>query len=302
MVKRITSLLLLLATSAFGIYIRNDQPVSAYVNLGADPRFAAAGYIAQLGASRAWCSGTLISPTTVLTAGHCVDLNADGILDMNIANLSFGVDANIPSGLTANISSVLVNPFWTSSGGSSQYDLALLTLSSPITHVAPAIIGFGAPVGTEAVMVGYGRKGTGTADGLAGVPARLGAQNIIDLAGSTYRTDFDSPAGNTNTLGSATPLALEGATAPGDSGSGLFALINSTPYLVGVLYGGYNTFGSTSWYGDVSIYAPLVDTNNRGFLQTHGFPRNDPSPVPEPGTWALGAAGLSWLLWRRWRG
>jgi hypothetical protein len=100
-------------------------------------------------------------------------------------------------------------------------------------------------------------------------------------------------------MGSSAPVTLEGTTAPGDSGVGLFALMNDSVYLVGVLNGGYNTYGKDSWYGDVSIFAPLRNSDNRVFLQAQGFPRSDLTAVPEPATWLLTAGGLLLAGWRR---
>ena len=126
-------------------------------------------------------------------------------------------------------------------------------------------------------MAGYGLNGTGQApfengdDGL-----RRCSENVIDYFesdvydGLTLQADFDSPAGNTNELGSSTPLALEGGTASGDSGGPLLVNFGSGYQIVGVLNGGYNNFGDSSEYGDVSIWAPVNDATNKSFLQSNG--------------------------------
>nr|MCU0244961.1 PEP-CTERM sorting domain-containing protein [Bryobacter sp.] len=97
-------------------------------------------------------------------------------------------------------------------------------------------------------------------------------------------------------FGSSTPLALEGITGPGDSGSGLWVDFGSGPVITGVLFGGYNPFGDNNEYGDLSIFNWLGSSANRSWLESNGV--TDGS-VPEPGTVFAGVGLLAFALYRR---
>ena len=110
------------------------------------------------------CTGALIGPRTVLTAGHC-----------NFSNVSvrFGSDAQAPTRKIA-VTTTLVHPSYTMEGA--PYDFALLELDTPVTDVAPLAlrttplaqsdvgstvirhVGFG--VSDEATKSGAGHKRT----------------------------------------------------------------------------------------------------------------------------------------------
>ena len=72
---------------------------------------------------------------------------------------------------------------------------------------------FDSPLGRNGFGVGYGQQGTGLdhPSALAGSNDKLGFENVIDQVGSEIRFDFDSPAMDKNSMGSATPLNLEAA-------------------------------------------------------------------------------------------
>lgn len=285
-------------TPGYGISVRPDRPIGDYNALGA--QFPATGYFGSTGVGQ-FCTGTLVAPNKVLTAAHCIDFNADGVLDDPVNSLVFGLGANVPNSLSANVSSVAINPGWTSSNGSAQFDMAVLTLTSPITSVAPAKIFDGDPTGLNGFAVGYGSQGSGTnfPSNLPGANDKLGAENIIDFVGDTIEFDFDSPLSNTSTYGSINPLDLEGATAGGDSGSPLYADFGGNRYIVGILNGGFNPFGTASEYGDISIYAPIRDSDNLAWLGSQGI--FSASAIPEPGTFGIAATALAGLLFIRRR-
>jgi len=110
------------------------------------------------------CSGALIGPRTVLTAGHC-----------NFTNVSvrFGADAQAPTRKVA-VTTTLVHPSYTAEGA--PFDFALLELDTPVTDVVPLAlrstplaqvdvgttvirhVGFG--VSDEATKSGAGHKRT----------------------------------------------------------------------------------------------------------------------------------------------
>ncbi|MBI1338038.1 MAG: trypsin-like serine protease [Phycisphaera sp.] len=277
--------------SASAISIRGDVPAQDYFDLAAP--FTAVGRIYTNGTIG---SGTLVSSTQFLTAAHVVDSNHDGIVDKTLNNYSirFGTNVNSPSYSITSIASISIAPNYGSSNGSSSYDLAILTFSSPFLSISPIGLSTKNPLNKVGTMVGYGLNGTGTPpfennlDGL-----RRAATNTLDVAGSTIRSDFDSPALNTNTYGSATPLALEGTTAAGDSGGPLVVDFGQGNQIVGVLSGGYNSFGAYSEYGDISVWAPIMTASNAAYLLSQGV------PIPEPTSIVLLALGCVLCAHRR---
>ena len=283
------------------ISIRHDVAVGTYNDLALQSEYSAAGYIAD--SFGEFCSGALVSPTQVLTASHCVDDDADGEIDegVDLADTAFGFEANVPSNISRNVSSVAIHPNWVSTGGASDFDVAVLTLSSPITDVTPARITDRDPSGLVATMIGYGDQGTGTSfpSQIPEANGRLAAQNIVDEWSGVVLTDFDSPTSNTSTLGSANPIAIEGTTGPGDSGGPLYVEFDGVSLIVGTLSGGINEIpgGIDSGYGDVSEWAALRNSQNLSFLAGFGVVPF----APAAGDFDLDADvdGQDFLVWQR---
>ncbi len=77
------------------------------------------------------CTGTLIAPDIVLTAGHC----ADAGLTQVIANTT---NYNGPGGIRSQIASITAYPNWENT-----FDIAVIKLTTPITSVTPRPVGAG---------------------------------------------------------------------------------------------------------------------------------------------------------------
>ncbi|NVB83502.1 MAG: trypsin-like serine protease [Kofleriaceae bacterium] len=71
------------------------------------------------------CSGTLIAPDVVLTAGHCSKIEPTQI----IANT---IDYAHAGGVRVNVAKTIAYPNWEST-----YDVSVIVLASPITNVTP---------------------------------------------------------------------------------------------------------------------------------------------------------------------
>ncbi len=293
-IATILTSLFLSSTILNAISIRHDVAESNYFNLAAP--YDAVG---RLSWSTAIGTATLVSPTKILTAAHNVDNDIDGVLDDTLANYQFltGTDVDTATNTLSSFASIVINPNWITSTGSAQYDMAVITLSTPFGGITPMSVSIQNPVGQVGITVGYGGNGNGQtfADGLDGL--RRAANNQIDFVGTesgafTAQTDFDSPAGDTNTYGSSVALAFEGTTAGGDSGGPLLADFGSGYSIVGVLNAGFNPTGSgnASEYGDVSIWASILDSDNQNFLTANGI-----TLVPEPATYAI-ISGIVMLL------
>lgn len=285
---------------AEAIYIRHDVALSNYAALASDPLYAATGYLRT--ASGQFCTGTLVSPTVVLSAAHCFVYTA-GPNQGQVASPSvvmFGVGETIEA-FANNAASLVLNPGYNTASPAPDFDMALLTLSTPILNLPPAALFAGDPLGIVATIVGYGGQGTGVSNGLPGAPARLAAQNVVDVAGNVLRYDFDSPDLDASAYGDAEPLFLEGTTATGDSGGPMYLTHGSAAYVVGTLFGGIGN----NFYGDRSFYASVARQENLQFLLNAGLnvltslPETG-TPVPEPGTLGLVALG-AWLGARRRR-
>jgi uncharacterized protein (TIGR03382 family) len=75
------------------------------------------------------CTGTLIAPDVVLTAGHCAGINPTQV----IANT---VDYSQSGGIRIQVAKTEAYPNW-----QAEYDVAVLVLASPIEGVAPRKVG-----------------------------------------------------------------------------------------------------------------------------------------------------------------
>jgi len=84
--------------------------------------------VAVLG-KRGICSGTLIAPDVVLTAGHCADIEPVSV----VANT---IDYAGNSGTKVNVARTVAYPDWENS-----YDVSVIVLGTPINAVTPRRIG-----------------------------------------------------------------------------------------------------------------------------------------------------------------
>ena len=229
------------------------------------------------------CSGALVSPTQILTAGHCIS-GAEG----------WSVTFQTASGTRSiGVSDSALDPMFGPLGntGLDVYDVGLLTLSTPAPlgaqiyelDLTPSGFVFGS---STVDMAGYGLGGNPKV-GFLGGGTRRHAQNtltgVIVSVNGVYTPDYPLYAPLTFGTGTADGTGLPNA---GDSGGPLFF----DGQILGV-----SSFGnlprsdmpSTGPYEyGVQYYAAFADIANPligGWVESE--------LVPEPGTWALVALG-----------
>ena len=175
------------------------------------------------------CSGTLIGCRTFLTAAHCV-CDLDGVDCQSGPNAPHPGDYVVflqHAGFFA-VSSISVRPDFVFPVG----DVAILTLATPVTGVAPTPIDVsGVPAtGTVGTIVGFGRD-AGTPDyGLKRTGRVAIAPCISGLSNTTSVCwDFTDPVG---------PPGSTSDTCNGDSGGPLFADFQCGDTVAGITSGG----------------------------------------------------------------
>lgn len=265
--------------------IRDDQPDSEYLDLGADPAYSAVGSLLVNGAING--SGTLIAPDWVLTAAHLLDAATTGTFTLN--------------GVTYTSDAFYKDPGWNGSTYNGS-DIGLVHLNTSVLNTPPAFLYTGSSeLNQTGTYVGFGFTGTGLTGWTTLDGKKRAFQNMIDgnfgNPSLVYGSDFDNPHNPADSgFGSAIPLLLEGCVAPGDSGGGVFVTIDSQTYLAGVISFNANIdgtqnsdYGDASGFGRVSAFLPWI--------------YNTIGAVPEPSTYAiLLTSGLITLGYRRWRG
>jgi secreted trypsin-like serine protease len=213
---------------------------------------AQAPYVAWLGGR---CTGTLISPTRILTAAHCLDGS-----DVADAQVLVGVDGNTLSGgarkLAVPVRGYAVHPKFRESfpfahnspqDAIAVNDVGLILLKKPIRTIAPVRLagaGDGAleAAGTPASVVGYGITGPETDMGPPALPplqqGALGVLGASDCRKAYPRAIEATMICTSDPAHQAPPFVM---ACPGDSGGPVLVQTPSGPVQIGV----------TSWGAEV---------------------------------------------------
>lgn len=227
------------------------------------------------------CSGTVVSPNVVLTAGHCaVDRNTGIMRDAaGFTVVTSSVDWTDASNRQVSaVSSVIPDPAYDES--THNYDAALLVLSTPTT--APSIslptsadqyleIG-----GTGAGIAGWGETYSGSAP-----PTHLRWANAT-VQNPGYCGHFSPYYDSVSSLCTVEPPAYSSGTCSGDSGGPLFAQdasgqtvqLGITSYILGRC-----RTNAADYYTAV---LPLVDWINQVIGTTGPSPPSSTPPPPAP--------------------
>jgi hypothetical protein len=170
-----------------------------------------------------FCTATLIAPTLLITARHCVaqidESGACGTFGANnptsTMSVAIGVQASEKSPAVARGKRIFVEPATDGCGT----DIALLEIDTAITSVPPATVRLTAPVtGEAASTVGYGDDGRGQVTN--GRYERTGLKiDAVGPATATYRTKTGQ---NLRYDVAAAELSTGESTCFGDSGGPLF--------------------------------------------------------------------------------
>jgi len=176
------------------------------------------------------CTGTLIAPTVVLTAGHCVNQGAPDSVLVGATRLSRPNN----EGEEINVKSFFEYPdSWTS------VDAGILVLERPST-VAPRAIAsgwarFDIQNAAQIQLVGFGttdRDGTQSTDSLMEATSTITDYNCSHESGCNPAAMPDGELG-------AGGMGID--TCPGDSGGPLYLLTEYGAFVAGITSRGYDT-------------------------------------------------------------
>jgi secreted trypsin-like serine protease len=239
----------------------------------------------SIGGSAA-CSGTLVAPTTVLTAGHCGSLTGELLatpIGYPPSAIQVTIGAETPGGPGERIpvTAVVIPPSYLNTQGS---DVTLLRLEHPATTKPVAIAGRGEEslwaAGTPALIVGFGA----TKEGGALAP-HLQEATVPIVADATCASDYPGAFDASTQVCAGYP---QGGTdsCQGDSGGPLFG---HRPDGSLVVVGSTSNGDGCARAGKPGVYARVADSALREWIRGVDGAAVDadvtpPAPTPAPAT------------------
>lgn len=129
---------LLFATLAAALAVAAPAHAITFGTVDSTNRFPYVGAVIaeynEPGTKEVLCSGTLVSPTVFVTAGHCTDLlESIGVEDVWVTfDPSFDAASPLIHG------TYHTHPLYGTGGQSNTYDLAVIVLDAPVSGITPA--------------------------------------------------------------------------------------------------------------------------------------------------------------------
>jgi hypothetical protein len=277
---------------AGGYYVSpSDSPAARIDPNTTDSPFGGVGSLGVDGVFRA--TAVLISRRHILTAGHAIDENNDGISDVAPQRVTFRLNLGGNSTHIIGITQIAIHPDFTGfENPTLNDDIAVLTLSQDAPLDAPIYELHRRPMrqGDVLVLVGYGRTGYGDLGfrlPFENFNVKRWGQNVADLSfldddgtgfAEVYVFDFDGPDGTTNITGGPTlGNTLETTLGFGDSGGPALIWEDGAYRLAGI-----NTF--IGRFTGQPFLAPMFGSAGGG------------SMIFPAGQWIASQAGLNWDL------
>jgi secreted trypsin-like serine protease len=243
---------------------RTEVVSGSDVSDGAFPFVVALGTVSESGGiDTVYCGGSLIAPSYVLTAAHCVRGEETGEVAVIVGQTAFGTN----QGVQRSVAAIAIHPGFSSRTGIN--DVAVLTLDQPVDGIAPiALVGAGdgsfETAGAALTLVGWGdtvllphpRK-------RARFPMRLQQRDIAVVSDARCARQWRKSSRKRFIVDSQTLCTTAHGHGPGDSGGPLFATYGGTPIQVSLVSSAY---GGDSDH-QVSSFGPQLSAPEiRGFI------------------------------------
>ncbi|KAK6185188.1 hypothetical protein SNE40_007476 [Patella caerulea] len=221
-------------------------------------------WMVRLQAGNSLCGGTIIDETHIMTAGHCIGSNTAANIKVNAGEYNFNIqEANDEM---FDVSAINLHPDYTElPGGAVENDIAILTLSRPLTYsdcVQPICLaepGDSASLDdTQCTTAGWGTTS------FEGSPSPILQEvTVPTFSGALCASNFPNTTPTNTNLQICAGRSEGGAdSCQGDSGGPLFCPVNGRYVQFGIVsYGdGCALRGNAGVYTDVGAMTSFINS------------------------------------------